>query len=116
MSQKIAIRGTEIPEHERYPGSDCYVDMFKTMEIAAFSQKLCVSLPSGKFIEREPKGAPIKANSLFGYLNYFENGFKSPPNYREDPTTYKKAFLDQTNADVQHPAGLPLKLTPIGEW
>ena len=102
MSQKIAIRGTEIPEHERYPGSDCYVDMFKTMEIAAFSQKLCVSLPSGKFIEREPKGAPIKA--------------KSPSNYREDPTTYKKAFLDQTNADVQHPAGLPLKLTPIGKW
>jgi hypothetical protein len=48
------------------------------MEIAAFSQKLCVSLPSGKFIEREPKGALIPA--------------KSPPKYREDPTTYKKAF------------------------
>ena len=53
MSQKIAIRQLDLPTHERYLGSDAYTEMFKTLELEAYAQKNCVSLPSGKKIDRE---------------------------------------------------------------
>lgn len=28
MSQKIPLRHTDIPDHERYLGTDCYADMY----------------------------------------------------------------------------------------
>jgi hypothetical protein len=50
MAQKFEIRQAGIPEHERYLGTDCYVDLFKTLEIEAYAAKNCVTLPKTKYI------------------------------------------------------------------
>lgn len=86
MTQQIPLRHTDIPDHERYLGTDAYVAMYQTMELEAYAQKNCVTMPSGKHIEREPK--EFKA--------------KPCPPLRKDPTEYKQAFLDVSQAQ-QHP-------------
>jgi len=74
--------------------------MYQTMELEAYAQKNCVTLPSGKQIIREPK--EFKA--------------REAPAYRKDPTEYKQAFEDMTVAQKQASAGRPLEITNIGEW
>jgi len=78
MSQRIPLRDSEVPTHERYLGSDAFVDMYKTMELEAYAQKNLVTFPSGKQIPREPK--EFKA--------------KEAPLLRMDPTEYKQAYVD----------------------
>lgn len=70
------------------------------MELEAYAQKNCVTLPSGKYIEREPK----------------EFKGRQAPEYRNDPTEYKQAFESKSNAQKQASAGRPLQITNIGEW
>lgn len=75
MAQKFEIRRTELPEHERYLGTDCYVDMYKTLELEAYAAKNCVTLPKTKFIARPEKGSELPPKAIFVY--------------RKDPTEYK---------------------------
>jgi hypothetical protein len=102
MAQKFEIRRTEVPEHERYLGTDCYVDMFKTLELEAHAVKNCVTLPKTKYIARPEKGSELPPKAIFVY--------------RKDPTEYKQVFTEQGNPKDYQFAGKPYKHTPIGEW
>ena len=50
MAQKFEIRRTEMPDHERYLGTDCYVDLYKQLEMETFGTKSLLTLPKIKEI------------------------------------------------------------------
>jgi hypothetical protein len=88
--------------HERYLGSDCYTDLYKTLELEAYAQKNCLTLPKTKFIERPPKGSDLPPKAIF--------------KYRKDKTEYKELFVEQGNPKDYLHAGKPYRHTPIGDW
>jgi hypothetical protein len=102
MAQKFEIRRTEQHEHERYLGSDCYTDLYKTLELQAYAVKHNVVLPNTKFIARPDKGSELPPKAIFVY--------------RKDPTEYKQVFTEQGNPKDYQFAGRPYKHTPIGAW
>ena len=80
MSQKFEVRKLDQPTHERYFGSDFYVDLYQELEHETYSVKGPINLPKGHYIEKPPNGA--------------ENMTKQSKGYRSDPTEYKQVFVE----------------------
>ena len=93
------MRNIDIPTHERYIGSNTYVEQFSHQELSKYAQKSAIALPKMKHIEREP----------------YDFRAKPQPAYRNDKTEYKQAF-NGPDPNLKHAAGKRLDMTHIGDW
>lgn len=45
MTQKFEVREANLPKHERYYGTACYVDLYQRLEHEMYADRTPVSLP-----------------------------------------------------------------------